>query len=139
MNFYYIHPESLTDSVVLSRHLILLKHDSCGLSYIKKYCPPLNSLYYTRDNLIFKMSDDDWDTVMGVHLKGAFVCSRAAQKIMVENGYGRIVNLSSTSAVRPSANAAFKVPRAPGCHACHSVCIVRRSCDRVEKALSAVL
>lgn len=59
----------------------------------------VNNAGVTRDNLIFKMSDEDWDTVMGVHLKGAFVCSRAAQKIMVENNYGRIVNLSSTSAL----------------------------------------
>lgn len=59
----------------------------------------VNNAGVTRDNLIFKMSEDDWDTVMGVHLKGAFVCSRAAQRIMVENKYGKIVNISSTSAL----------------------------------------
>ncbi|WP_373086642.1 SDR family NAD(P)-dependent oxidoreductase, partial [Sneathiella sp.] len=59
----------------------------------------INNAGVTRDNLIFKMSDDDWDTVMGVHLRGAFVCSRAAQRVMVENNYGKIVNISSTSAL----------------------------------------
>ena len=52
-----------------------------------------------RDNLLFKMSEEDWDTVMNVHLKGAFLCSRAAQKYMVQRKYGRIVSLSSTAAL----------------------------------------
>ncbi|HET9897279.1 MAG TPA: SDR family oxidoreductase [Streptosporangiaceae bacterium] len=52
-----------------------------------------------RDNLLFKMTDDDWDTVMNVHLKGAFLMSRACQKYMVEQNYGRIVCLSSSSAL----------------------------------------
>jgi 3-oxoacyl-[acyl-carrier protein] reductase len=47
-----------------------------------------------RDNLLFKMSDDDWETVMNVHLKGAFLCSRAAQAHMVQQKYGRIISLS---------------------------------------------
>ena len=46
-----------------------------------------------------KMSEDDWDTVLNVHLKGAFLCSRAAQKYMVHQKYGRIVSLSSASAL----------------------------------------
>ena len=59
----------------------------------------VNNAGILRDNLIFKMSEDDWDAVLGVHLKGAFLCTRAAQKHMVERKYGRIVNLSSTSAL----------------------------------------
>src|SRR6185437_8165858 len=46
-----------------------------------------------------KMTDDDWDTVMGVHLRGAFQMTRAVQKYMVGQRFGRIVNLSSTSAL----------------------------------------
>ncbi len=53
----------------------------------------------TRDNLIHKMTDEDWDAVMAVHLKGAFLCSRAAQGEMVKGNWGRIVNLSSVSAL----------------------------------------
>ena len=59
----------------------------------------VNNAGVLRDNLLFKMSEDDWETVMNVHLKGAFLCSRAAQKYMVEQKYGRIVSLSSTSAL----------------------------------------
>ncbi|MGH3328341.1 MAG: 3-oxoacyl-ACP reductase FabG [Streptomycetales bacterium] len=53
----------------------------------------------TRDNLLFKMSDDDWDLVIDTHLKGSFYCTRAAQQHMVEQRYGRIVLLSSRSAL----------------------------------------
>ena len=59
----------------------------------------VNNAGVTRDNLLFKMSDADFDTVIGVHLRGAFLCSRAAQKYMVEQKDGRIVSLSSTSAL----------------------------------------
>jgi 3-oxoacyl-[acyl-carrier protein] reductase len=53
----------------------------------------------TRDNLLFKMSEADWDTVMNVHLKGAFLMTRATQQYMVAAKWGRVINLSSLSAV----------------------------------------
>ncbi|TMB43527.1 MAG: SDR family oxidoreductase [Chloroflexi bacterium] len=53
----------------------------------------------TRDNLLFKMTDEDWDSVIDTHLKGTFLCARAAQKPMVEQKYGKMVFLSSTSAL----------------------------------------
>jgi len=59
----------------------------------------VNNAGVLRDNLLFKMSDSDWDTVLGVHLRGAFLMTRAAQKHMVAQRYGRIVNLSSSSAL----------------------------------------
>jgi len=59
----------------------------------------VNNAGVIRDNLLFKMSDEDWDTVLGVHLRGAFLMSRAAQKHMVDQRYGRIINLSSSSAL----------------------------------------
>jgi 3-oxoacyl-[acyl-carrier protein] reductase len=59
----------------------------------------VNNAGATRDNLLFKMSEADWDTVMNVHLKGAFLMTRAAQKYMVAAKWGRIINLSSLSAV----------------------------------------
>jgi len=52
-----------------------------------------------RDNLLFKMTDDDWDSVIDTHLKGTFLCARAAQKAMVQQKYGKMVFLSSTSAL----------------------------------------
>ena len=59
----------------------------------------VNNAGIIRDNLLFKMTEDDWDAVLGVHLRGAFLMSRAAQKHMVDQRYGRIVNLSSSSAL----------------------------------------
>jgi 3-oxoacyl-[acyl-carrier protein] reductase len=59
----------------------------------------VNNAGVVRDSLLFKMSDEDWDLVLNVHLKGAFLCSRAAQVYMVKQNYGRIVSLSSTSAL----------------------------------------
>jgi 3-oxoacyl-[acyl-carrier protein] reductase len=59
----------------------------------------VNNAGVLRDNLLFKMTEDDWDTVLGVHLRGAFLMSRACQKYMVEHRFGRIINLSSSSAL----------------------------------------
>jgi 3-oxoacyl-[acyl-carrier protein] reductase len=59
----------------------------------------VNNAGITRDNLLFKMTEQDWDSVLGVHLRGAFLMSRAVQQYMVAAKWGRIVNLSSTSAL----------------------------------------
>jgi 3-oxoacyl-[acyl-carrier protein] reductase len=59
----------------------------------------VNNAGVTRDNLLFKMTEDDWDAVMNVHLRGSFLMSRAAQKVMVSQKYGKILNLSSVSAL----------------------------------------
>ncbi|QWF84567.1 3-oxoacyl-ACP reductase FabG [Amycolatopsis sp. CA-230715] len=59
----------------------------------------INNAGITRDNLIFKMSEQEWDSVLGVHLRGSFLMTRAVQKYQTEQKWGRIVNLSSTSAL----------------------------------------
>jgi 3-oxoacyl-[acyl-carrier protein] reductase len=59
----------------------------------------VNNAGVTRDNLLFKMTDDDWTTVINTHLTGSFNCTRAAQAHMVEKRFGKIVFLSSTSAL----------------------------------------
>ena len=59
----------------------------------------VNNAGITRDNLLFKMSANEWDAVMNVHLRGAFLMSRATQKHMVDAHWGRIINLSSVSAL----------------------------------------
>jgi len=59
----------------------------------------VNNAGITRDNLLFKMTVADWDAVLNVHLRGAFLMSRAVQEHMVAAKFGRIVNLSSTSAL----------------------------------------
>ena len=58
----------------------------------------VNNAGITRDNLLFKLTEEDWDSVIGVHLKGAFLMSKAAQKTFVDQRYGKILNLSSVSA-----------------------------------------
>jgi 3-oxoacyl-[acyl-carrier protein] reductase len=72
----------------------------------------VNNAGVTRDNLIYKMSDDDWRTVLNVHLGGAFLCTRAAQKHMVERNYGRIVNVSSTAALGNRGQANYSAAKA---------------------------
>jgi 3-oxoacyl-[acyl-carrier protein] reductase len=59
----------------------------------------VNNAGIIRDNLLFKMSVDDWDAVLGVHLRGAFLMTRAVQAFMIEESFGRVVCLSSTSAL----------------------------------------
>ena len=72
----------------------------------------VNNAGILRDNLLFKMTDADWDGVIGVHLRGAFVMSRAVQRHQVEAGWGRIVNLSSTSALGNRGQANYAAAKA---------------------------
>ena len=72
----------------------------------------VNNAGVLRDNLLFKMSDDDWDTVINVHLRGSFLVTRAAQKYMVEQKYGRIVNTSSSSALGNRGQANYSAAKA---------------------------
>lgn len=58
----------------------------------------VNNAGVTRDNMLFKMTLSDWETVMAVHLRGAFLMTRACQSHMVDNKWGRVINLSSASA-----------------------------------------
>jgi len=55
----------------------------------------VNNAGITRDGLLMRMKDEDWDAVLGVNLKGAFLCSRAASKVMAKQRYGRIINIAS--------------------------------------------
>ena len=59
----------------------------------------VNNAGIIRDNLLFKMTEEDWDAVIGVHLRGAFLMTKAVQKYMTGQKWGRIVNLSSSSAL----------------------------------------
>jgi 3-oxoacyl-[acyl-carrier protein] reductase len=72
----------------------------------------VNNAGVLRDNMLFKMSEDDWDTVMNVHLKGAFLCSKIAQQHMVTAKYGRIINMSSTSALGNRGQANYATAKA---------------------------
>lgn len=77
--------------------------------------PPVvlvNNAGVLRDNLLFKMTDADWDSVMGVHLRGAFLMTRACQTYMVEAGFGRVVSLSSSSALGNRGQANYAAAKA---------------------------
>ena len=82
-------------------------HDTLGGPHIL-----VNNAGVIRDNLLFKMTEDDWDTVLSVHLRGAFLCTRAAQQAMVEQRWGRIVNISSTSALGNRGQANYAAAKA---------------------------
>ena len=66
----------------------------------------------TRDNLLFKMTDDDWDAVIDTHLKGTFLAARAAQKHLVQQKYGKMVFLSSISALGNRGQANYSTAKA---------------------------
>jgi 3-oxoacyl-[acyl-carrier protein] reductase len=66
----------------------------------------------TRDNLLYKMTDEDWDAVIDTHLKGTFLSARAVQRYMVEQKYGKMVFLSSTSALGNRGQANYSAAKA---------------------------
>lgn len=72
----------------------------------------VNNAGVLRDNLLVKMSDSDWDTVMAVHLRGAFLMSRAVQFHQVAERWGRTVNISSTSALGNRGQANYAAAKA---------------------------
>ena len=77
--------------------------------------PPVvlvNNAGVTRDNMLFKMTESDWDMVMNVHLRGAFLMTRATQKYMTEAKFGRIVSLSSVSALGNRGQANYSTAKA---------------------------
>lgn len=59
----------------------------------------VNNAGVVRNNLIHKLTDDDWNTVININLRGSFLCAQAAQRFMIEQRYGKIINLSSQAAV----------------------------------------
>jgi 3-oxoacyl-[acyl-carrier protein] reductase len=72
----------------------------------------VNNAGVIRDNMLYKMTLDDWDTVLGIHLRGSFLMSKACQKYMVDQKFGRIVNLSSSSALGNRGQANYSAAKA---------------------------
>ncbi|WP_066587317.1 3-oxoacyl-ACP reductase FabG [Cellulomonas timonensis] len=72
----------------------------------------VNNAGILRDNMLFKMADEDWDAVVAVHLRGAFLMSREVQRHQVEARWGRVVNLSSTSALGNRGQANYAAAKA---------------------------
>jgi len=74
----------------------------------------VNNAGITRDNLILRMKEAEWDQVLTVNLKGAFNCIKAASKPMIKQRYGRIVNISSVVGVMGNAGQANYVASKAG-------------------------
>ncbi|MDQ1531039.1 MAG: 3-oxoacyl-[acyl-carrier protein] reductase [Microbacteriaceae bacterium] len=72
----------------------------------------VNNAGILRDDLIFRMTDEDWDAVIAVHLRGAFLMTRSVQRHQVAASWGRIVNLSSTSALGNRGQANYAAAKA---------------------------
>lgn len=72
----------------------------------------VNNAGIIRDNMLYKMTDDDWQMVMDVHLKGSFNMARAVQKYMVDQKYGRMISISSTSALGNRGQANYSAAKA---------------------------
>lgn len=72
----------------------------------------VNNAGVTRDAMLFKMTDTDWSTVLNVHLRGAFLCTQAAQRHMVSARYGRVVSMSSMSALGNRGQANYATAKA---------------------------
>jgi 3-oxoacyl-[acyl-carrier protein] reductase len=72
----------------------------------------VNNAGITRDAMLFKMTDEQWDAVIAVNLRGAFLMTRAAQKYMTEQKWGRIVNISSSSALGNRGQANYSATKA---------------------------
>jgi 3-oxoacyl-[acyl-carrier protein] reductase len=72
----------------------------------------VNNAGITRDNMLYKMTDADWDGLLNVHLRGSFLMSRAVQQHMTQQGWGRIVNLSSVSALGNRGQANYSTAKA---------------------------
>jgi 3-oxoacyl-[acyl-carrier protein] reductase len=66
----------------------------------------VNNAGITRDNLIMRMEEADWDLVLDINLKGAFICSKAVVRTMMKQRYGRIVNIASVSGLAGQAGQA---------------------------------
>ena len=58
----------------------------------------VNNAGITRDGLVLRMKEEDWDAVININLKGVFLCSKEAVKVMVKQKYGRIINIASVVA-----------------------------------------
>ena len=99
----------------------------------------MNNAGITRDNLILRMSEADFDAVLDANLKGAFLCCKEAARRMVRQRWGRIINLSSVVALRGNAGqtnyaaskAAHRSDQKPGPGTGQPQCDSKRCCARL--------
>jgi len=96
--------EALTEQNIKAYVLDLNSRDSINEFWDKLECDDhqisvlINNAGITRDNIVLRMSDEEWSDIMNVHLYGTFQLSKRALKMMLKEKYGRIINISSASA-----------------------------------------
>ena len=90
----------ITDSAALSGAMDKLAEEHGGIGIL------VNNAGITRDGLLMRMSDEDFDLVIAINLKAAFVATRAAARSMMRNRFGRIINISSYAGIRGNAGQA---------------------------------
>ena len=79
----------VADSTVVQKTIKAISSEQGGLDIL------VNNAGITRDGLMARMKDDDWDAVLNTNLKGAFTCSKAAMRGMMKKRWGRIINITS--------------------------------------------
>ncbi|MBU0691365.1 3-oxoacyl-[acyl-carrier-protein] reductase [bacterium] len=109
-----------TAAEIASTHSVKVIHqklnvtDAAGAAEIVKRCTAelggltilVNNAGITKDGLMMRMSESDWDAVIAVNLKGTFICTQAAMKAMMKARYGKIVNIASVIGVMGNAGQA---------------------------------
>jgi len=90
----------ITDTAMFTQVLEQIAETNGGIDIL------VNNAGITRDNLLIRMSDQEWDQVLNVNLRAAFVAMRVAAKYMIRNKFGRIINISSVSGVMGNAGQA---------------------------------
>lgn len=118
----YIGDKSLAEEVrsqveALGRKAIILEADVSNLQAVEKMLAAaiaefsrvdilVNNAGITKDNLLARMKEEDWDAVLSINLKGIFNCTKATLKYMMKQKYGKIVNVSSVVGVMGNAGQA---------------------------------
>jgi 3-oxoacyl-[acyl-carrier protein] reductase len=91
------HCVDITNTEAFSQTLETLSQNPGGIGIL------VNNAGITRDNLLIRMSDEEFDQVLNVNLRAAFVAMRVSAKSMMKNKFGRIINISSVSGVMGNA------------------------------------
>lgn len=106
--------EVFIDDVELSKNVVIMQLDVTNAEQVNSVFDKINSeagridflinnAGITRDTLLMRMTEDQWDAVLATNLKGAFLCTKAATRFMMSQRYGRVVNLGSVVGIMGNA------------------------------------
>ncbi len=109
--------EVFIEDDMLSKNIVIMQLDVTNAEQVEEVFSKINELEgkidflvnnagITRDSLLIRLSEDNWDAVINTNLKGAFLCTKAVSKYMMQKRYGRIVNLGSVVGIMGNAGQA---------------------------------